>query len=246
MVRRDTPPAAGSSPARVAYAELVEHFRQRALLASTASLLAWDQEVLMPAASVMYRSRQAAQLAAMMHQRLVDPKVGEGLAKCREDPALTAESTGPEAVNLREWQRSYDRAVNVPSDLVEALARCGTIAKGQWSEARRKNDFALFAPHLTTLVQLSRDKAACLGVPEGGEPWDALADSFEPGMTAARLARIFKPLGQRLQDLTGRYHGKGGEAAVEQGQSCVVPATAGELLIEGSELQLIATRSQLS
>lgn len=197
----------GAFPSGKAYAELLEHFRQSALLRSTAALLAWDQEVLMPAAAVTYRSRQVAQLAAMIHHRLVDPTVGERLAICRHDHAITADPDGDEAVNLRQWQRAHDRAVRLPVSLVEQLAKSSTVAKAHWAEAKRHDDFGRFAPHLAELLALSRDKAACLGTPDGGEPWDALADGFEPGMTAARLTTIFEPLALRLQTLVDRYDG---------------------------------------
>src|SRR5690606_30817395 len=41
----------------------------------------------------------------------------------------------------------------------------------------------------------------CLGTPPGGEAWDALADDYEPGLTAARCRELFPPLRERLKAL---------------------------------------------
>ncbi len=51
-----------------AYTKLIDKTRESALLSSTSSLLAWDQEVLMPEASVEYRARALKQLAEMIHR----------------------------------------------------------------------------------------------------------------------------------------------------------------------------------
>ena len=40
-----------------------------------------------------------------------------------------------------------------------------------------------------------------MGWAEDGEPWDALAEDYEPGCTAADVEQVFKPLRKRLQTL---------------------------------------------
>ncbi|MEM6334928.1 MAG: carboxypeptidase M32, partial [Bacteroidota bacterium] len=56
-----------------------------------------------------------------------------------------------------------------------------------------------FAPHLETVVQLSRDKADALGY--AGERYDALLDLYEPGMTATELDVVFADLREGLVPL---------------------------------------------
>ena len=50
-----------------------------------------------------------------------------------------------EAVNVREIRRAYDRAVKMPSRLVEEIAKTVSQAQNFWAEARKKNDFPAFA-----------------------------------------------------------------------------------------------------
>ena len=183
------------------YDEMIRLTRAASLMGTTMALLGWDQETMMPSAGLEHRSRQLAQLARLHHRLATDPKVGEHLAACEADAQLTADPLSPEAVNIREIRRKYDRLVRLPVTLVEELAQTTSLAQHEWSEARRASDFARFRPWLEKIVELTRRKAECLGWPEGGEPWDALADDYEAGCTAAQVEQVFAPLRTRLQDL---------------------------------------------
>ena len=74
-------PAARSE---AAYRELIDRVREAYLLATTASLLHWDQETMMPAAGLEHRSRQFAQIVRLNHQMATDPRIGEVLAACED------------------------------------------------------------------------------------------------------------------------------------------------------------------
>jgi carboxypeptidase Taq len=185
------------------YPSLLEHVRETSLLCSSAALLEWDQETMMPTGgeAVDYRARQMAQLAQMIHQKNTDPRIEPWLAACEADETLTADPTCPTAVNLREIRHQYDRATRLPEELVIEFSQTTSRAKHYWAEARKNNDFAAFEPWLSKTIDLNRQRARCWGWPEEGEPWDALAEGFEPGMTAAAVEKVFTPLRDRLTPL---------------------------------------------
>jgi len=186
-----------------AYEQLIDHARRYELLTSTAYLLMWDQETQMPrgGAAVEYRSRQCAQLARMTHELRTDSRIDDWLDACEDEAALTDDPLSPEAVNLREIRRDFDRLTKLPGDLVEALSRAGSMAKSAWAQAKRDNDFAAFEPHLAKMIDLSRRKAECFGWADDGEAWDALADVYEPGFTAQHAKAVFEPLRGPLVEL---------------------------------------------
>jgi carboxypeptidase Taq len=199
-----TPSATSTAPASSSRADaLIALVREASLLESTASILGWDQETMMPPRGIALRSRQLAQLARMAHAAFTDPRVGDAIAACEADAEITADPLSVDAVNVREIRRAYDRATRLPASLVEELARTTSMAQHEWAEARRDNDFARFRPWLESIVRLVRQKANCYGVPHGGELWDALADEYEPGATAAAVSAVFGPLRVRLQALVG-------------------------------------------
>jgi carboxypeptidase Taq len=188
------------------YLELCTLAGKAATLASVGGLLNWDQETYMPHAAAPYRAEQAAMIAALVHKRRTDPRVGELIAACEEDRALTSEPDGAPAAAVREFRRDFELARKLPEELVSELARVGSQSQEVWKEAREKNDFNMFAPWLERMMNLTRRKAECYGVPptaEGGagELYNALLDEYEPGMTAAEVAHTFGPLRERLSAL---------------------------------------------
>ena len=189
-----------------AYEELITRFRDYRLLQSTASLLSWDQETLMPTGGLAYRGRQLAHLARLKHEALTDAHIGTLLSECE------SHSNGDDsdfAVNVREIRRTYDRATKLPADLVVEISQTTTQAKHEWAQARKANDFSRFEPWLDKVVQLNIRRADCFGYPDDGEPWDALADEYDAGCTAALIESVFTPLRERLVVLLGELMGSG-------------------------------------
>ena len=195
--------SATSSTSRTAtqYDELIGLVREANLLGATASLLGWDQETMMPSGGLAYRSDQLAQLARIGHGLATDPRIGELLSVCEADDGLTGEATSTPAVNLREIRHEYDRRTKLPTALVEELAHTTSLAQHEWTQARKASDFARFRPWLEKVVDLTRRKAQCFGWPQDGEAWDALAEDYEPGCTAAEVTTVFTSLRPRLQSL---------------------------------------------
>jgi len=183
-----------------AYSELCKLMRDAAHLNSVASLLNWDQETYMPHGGSEGRAEQSSLMAGIVHERRTSPKVGELIANCEADDTLMKPGSEP-AANMREMRRDYDRATKLPGELVEELAKVGSLAQDVWKEARAKDDFAKFAPWLERMFELSRRKAACYGFAEGGEAYDALLDDHEPGGTAKMIEATFAPLRASLAEL---------------------------------------------
>lgn len=203
--------AIGSAVAvsRQAYTRLLDRIREAALLGSSAAILHWDQETMMPPRGLEHRARQLEQLARLCHEWTTTPEIGDLLAECEADPELTADPESDEATNLREIRRAYDRATRLPKTLVGEIARTTSLAQAEWARARAASDFARFRPWLEKLVHLMREKARCLGWPEGGEAWDALADDYEPGITSKALEPVFTPLRARLAALVAELNERG-------------------------------------
>lgn len=190
-----------NTPTSAAYNELIERIADAATLASSAAVLGWDQQVMMPPGGLEYRSRQLAQLAKLSHELATDPRLADLLAECEADDDLTADPASVTAVNIREIRHDYDRKTKLPAKLVEEEARLASMGEYIWAEARKESNFSRFRPILAQVIDLLRRKAECYGWAEGGEPWDALAEDYEPGCTAANVEKVFVPLRQRLKAL---------------------------------------------
>ena len=189
------------------YESLLEATREAHLIGATSAVLSWDQETMMPPGGVELRSRQLAQLARLQHELSTAERVGELLSQCEADANLAADPASPTTAALRELRRDYSRATKLPASLVEELAKVTSIAQHEWAEARKASDFSRFEPHLKRIVELNRQTAACFGWPKSGEVWDALAEGYEPGCTAAQVEAVFTPLRAQLQAILDRILG---------------------------------------
>lgn len=187
------------------YAELLQQTRNVALLGSCSAVLGWDQQTYMPPAGAEFRGEQLALLAGLTHQKATDPRIGELLAAV-ENTEIVADPDSVEAANIREIRHSYDRATKLPQRLVEELARVTTMAQQVWQEARSRNEYALFQPHLERILELKREEADAIG--HTGERYDALLDEYEPGSTTAEIQTLFDDLSRQLvpliQQITSR------------------------------------------
>ena len=183
------------------YEELLDIARQAHLIGGATAILEWDQEVYMPDGGLEFRSRQLSLLASREHALLTDPRVGDLLAACEDDVALVEDPLSVSAVNIRELRRIFDRRTRLPRSLVEEEAVLASRGQHAWREARAASDFNAFAPTLEKIIDLLRRKAECYGWAEDGEPWDALAEDYEPGCTAADMEKVFTPLRSSLQAL---------------------------------------------
>lgn len=190
---------------RSAYEALVARSRERALLASCSALLGWDEQTYLPRGGASYRGDQMALLAGLHHERGTDPALGD-LLDLVAGSDLVADPDSPEAANLRQWRRSFDRVRRMPRGLVEELARATTLAQGIWVEARQKSDFGAFRPALEAIVALKRQEGACLA-DSGTIPYDALLDEYEPGTSVADLAPLFESLRAELVPLVAAIAG---------------------------------------
>jgi carboxypeptidase Taq len=180
------------------YAQLEQEWRRLHAFNGALSLLRWDAAVMMPRGSADVRGEQLAALETEYHNLLTTPKITRLLDRAQ------ANSQGLEdwqLANLHEMRRQRDYAIATPVSLISRLARATSRAEVQWAEARRQNNFELFAPHLDEVVHLVRDKAALLGQALGLPPYDALVDEFSPGVSAAEIDTIFKALSRRLPSL---------------------------------------------
>lgn len=195
------------------YRELLAELREIAVLGSIGATLGWDQEVMMPPAAAGLRGDQAALLGGLVHDRRTAPALGDLIARCEADAETMADPDA--AANLRNLRHDYDRATKLPTELVREMAEVSTLAMHAWREHREANHFAGFAPWLERLVALNRRTAECLGVPEGGEVYDALLENFEPGMRAAELDRVFGELRAGLVPLIRELRENGATPSVE-------------------------------
>ncbi|HOV63546.1 MAG TPA: carboxypeptidase M32 [Spirochaetia bacterium] len=163
------------------YDRLFEIGREVTLLSHTGALLNWDQETYMPSGAVAERADQLAMIEGLIHDRLAGKEASGLLAD------VSAEEPSEKAF-LRFIRREHERRIKLPKEFVMDMAREKSKAINVWQEAKTKNDFSLFAPHLETIVSLMRKKSSYLGYAK--HPYDALIDEYEPGADTEGIRKV--------------------------------------------------------
>jgi carboxypeptidase Taq len=177
-------------------------------LTGTASLLSWDQETLMPRGGTESRAHQLGTLAALVHQHYTDPKLGDLLRELRDglpplgDDLPPGGAASDDALIVRAMLHQHEQRIRVPSELVVKRSELSTRSREAWKAARAANEFSQFAPFLSDQFALSKELAGHLGFDRN--PYDALLDQFEPGLSFEWVDTRFQAVKPELQSLIRR------------------------------------------
>lgn len=175
------------------YTQYQEITQKAADLNNAAAVLGWDQETYMPPKAYAVRGRQLSTLASQAHTLLTSDTY------CQLLKSLKGPLSEDEAANVRLSQEDYDKAACLPASFVEALTQASSAAMEAWMQARKQNDYQIFAPALARMVDLKKQQAKLYGYEE--HPYDALLDDYEKGATVKMLDGIFDELRMELPPL---------------------------------------------
>lgn len=182
------------------YRELQQRFERHYLLRSSADLLDWDAQAIMPQGAGELRAAQLGTLRLLAHEAIAAPDMADKLA--------AAEASPPEGEwelrNLVAMRRAWIHAASIPSQLVEAHSRATSACELAWRAARRDDDFASLRPKLEEVVNLTRQIGEAKASMMKLSTYDALADEYEPGVREADLIPLFGRLERELPPLIDR------------------------------------------
>ncbi|MCY3798785.1 MAG: carboxypeptidase M32 [Chloroflexi bacterium] len=174
-----------------AYDKLAAHIAEYHDLLCILNTLKWDMRTMMPASGASSRGRQLATLTRHAKSIFVSDDTAR-LLDAAENEVASADSDSYRARALRQSRDAYEIQRRIPSDLVARMAALGAESEAVWAKAKDENDFVSFKPYLSQMLALNIELADAIGYED--HPFDALILQFEPGMTAARLHRIFAEL----------------------------------------------------
>jgi carboxypeptidase Taq len=202
------------------YNLLLEKGKEIQVLKSISTLVGWDQETYMPKDGIGIRSTQKQYLEGLIHKEITSLEFQELLDYFIDlDTGAFKNIEGLDETQkaaIREWRVDVVKAKKLPDNFVKTFAKVTSETVSIWGEARKNNDFKMFAPHLEKIVELARERAKYLGYKE--HPYDALLDEYEPGMTVKTLDKLFSGLKSFLIDLTKRLSSNNAETSFLYGE----------------------------
>lgn len=202
-------------------------------LRQAASVVSWDQQTYMPAGAAKGRSEQVAALRKLTHSLFVADETGK-LIEEAENEVGGRDLTDLEFQIVRMTRYDFDRALKLPTEFVAESAKTTSMAESVWAEARRRSDFAMFAPWLEKNLEIAHKTVGYLGYDE--QPYDALLGQYEPKMKTREVQHLFETVRPVVVEMvatasqtcnpvnTSMLHRHYAEAAQEQFSKDVVAA----------------------
>ncbi len=179
--------------------KLLKHYKQISLLGKVSAVLGWDLNVNLPPKASVGRSQQAAYLAELGTKLWKNEEFKKGIEEFKvNDPQLTPE----EKAIIRNLQHGLKFYTKIPEALIVEREKVTSQAFMAWQKAKIENKYTDFAPFLKKIVELSQRMAKHLEYQQN--PYDALLDLFEPGLTAADCKKMFNATKPSLTQLIQR------------------------------------------
>lgn len=189
---------------REAFAKLETLDRQAVLIGHVLAVLEWDFETSISPRGGTERGEQCAWLEGELHRLMTSPELGEALEALGDNPAGFSDRAKALVRVCGKASRDYRR---VPADLVKAFAKATNAASNRWFESRKSNDFASYRPFLERVIELAKERAACISDGEK-TPYDTLLDRYEPHMDSARIEALFCQMENTIHKIMSMTEGK--------------------------------------
>ncbi len=177
------------------YKEYKQRMSRIADLRYASALLQWDQETYLPPKGATIRGQQIATLSEIAHELFVDESLGNLLDNLKEK-----ETTDEiQRLNVEISQEDYSKQKKIPAEFVRTLSETVNKSFHSWMEARKENDFSLFAGDLAIIVELKQKEAEYLGY--ANHPYDALLNEHDKGTSVQLMDSLFAKIRSPLKIL---------------------------------------------
>jgi carboxypeptidase Taq len=167
-------------------------------LRNAKQLLEWDHQTMMPPDGSSTRAESLGTLERITHELFTSDETGTLLERATEELDGAAPDSD-EARIIEVTRRRWEKARRVPVELAAEISRAAALGHDAWVEARRRSDFASFAPYLERNFELAHRYIDCFDSYESA--YDVLLDDYEPDMRTTEVTALFAELRSELVPL---------------------------------------------
>ncbi len=100
---------------------------------------------------------------------------------------------------VEDTEKEFKRFKKIPADMYKEYVILTSEAESVWEDAKNGDNFQMFSPYLEKIVDFNIKFIELWGYKDN--KYDTLLDYYEPGMTVAKLDRIFEQLKERIVPL---------------------------------------------
>jgi carboxypeptidase Taq len=173
---------------------LKDYLQEYSYLKSIQALLHWDMETMMPHGAIEDRAARLSYIQGKIHSHITAKKYQDLLQDFEKKKLKPLEKK-----LLKELRWDFDLNHVLPAKHVKELSHAQTIATHAWADARKKNDWKTYQPHLQKLIDLKRREAKFY---KTKKPYDALIRLHDKEFSSDEITKLFSDLKKGLIDLT--------------------------------------------
>jgi len=173
--------------------QLIPYLEKHMAFTTALALLDWDDATLAPKEAGEYTAKAIGVLSEEDFVCLCNPQVKELLEKLDGDHSLSE----TEQVIYRKLLKKFRKMESIPKEEKRAYAQLKSKSQKVWQQAKKENDFSLFAPYLKEIITYCK-KFADYGAKEGQKRYDVLLDDYEEGFSMETLDSFFAQLKEEI------------------------------------------------
>lgn len=177
------------------------YLEEYSYLKSIQSLLYWDMETMMPPGAIEDRAKHLSYIQGKLHSHITGKKY-KGLL----DDLKSQKLKPLERKLSKELIYDYELQAALPLKHVLDLSHASAIANHAWAEARKKNDWKAFLPHLEKLIALKKRETTFY---KTKKPYDALIRLHDREFDSDKIRVLFDELKTGLVKIKSRVEREG-------------------------------------
>ena len=178
----------------VTYQKLEERIAEIKALDHMLDLSNWDESTNMKPASAQNRAEVVALTAGLQRRLLVGDELGELIAAVD-----VSDLSAMQKANVRLAERARSNAMAIPLDLLMESKRVYSECQTTWERNRPINDWQNTLPKLEAALKTTLEIGQCLAEKLDLDPYDALMNQHEPGLTQLTINPVFDEIERFLQ-----------------------------------------------
>jgi len=188
-----------------AYIELLGLMKDIYLYNSAWSAVTWESRTSLPPGSFSQRAEVQGLLGKLYHRISSNPEFGKLLDSVMNDESYDSYDYIHKR-NIHLIKREYEALINTPEELLSHYMKQISITSREWEKAVKKNDWKVFEPEFSKLVDIAMELGEKLMDVVGvSNPYDFYFNEYEEGMRADLISKIFTDLTKSIVPMVKKY-----------------------------------------
>ncbi|MBR0088080.1 MAG: carboxypeptidase M32, partial [Lachnospiraceae bacterium] len=174
------------------------YYREMESYSYAAQKIHWDLETCAPEKAAKKAIENYTFFRTKVFQMSTAPEYAAMLEKLNS-PGLYETLDEAWQYTVRRRKQTYDNFIRIPPEFYAKTVKDRAEAGRVWQEAKRTNNYSLFAPYLKREIENAKEKAAYTN--PGEDAYNVLISEGEPGMTCEIIDKVFNEVREGLKTL---------------------------------------------